>query len=102
MSIGWDAEITGNLRKELLKWFQNLKILEETNMPGWINVTTENLKHCTIYTFCDVSKEVYAAVVFLRFEEEDSVKLSLLSAKSMIAPLRNDTIPPMKLLTALI
>ncbi|GBM64743.1 hypothetical protein AVEN_231363-1 [Araneus ventricosus] len=80
MSIGRDIEITGNLRKEFLQWFQDLKILEEIHISRWINVTAENLKHCTctIHTFCDASKETYAAVVFLRLEEEGSVKLPFL------------------------
>ncbi|GBO35440.1 hypothetical protein AVEN_98825-1, partial [Araneus ventricosus] len=102
MPIGWDTEITGNLKKEFLQWFQDLKILEEIHISRWINVTAENLKHCTIHTFCDASKEAYAAVVFLRLEEEGSVKLSLLAAKSRIAPLRGGTIPRMELLAALV
>ncbi|GBM02997.1 hypothetical protein AVEN_14512-1 [Araneus ventricosus] len=96
----WDTEITGNLRKEFLQWFQDLKILEEIHISRWINATAENLKHSTIHTFCDANKEPYAAVVFLRLEEED-VKLSLLAAKSRIDPLRGGTIPRMELLATL-
>ncbi|GBN27316.1 hypothetical protein AVEN_190517-1 [Araneus ventricosus] len=102
MSIGWDTEIIGNLRKEFLQWFQDLKILEEIHISRWINVTAENLKHCTIHIFCDASKEAYAAVVFLRLEEEGSVKLSLLASKSRIAPLRGGAIPRMELLVSLV
>ncbi|GBN99085.1 hypothetical protein AVEN_192164-1 [Araneus ventricosus] len=32
MSIGWDTKITGDLRKEFLQWFQDLKILEEIHI----------------------------------------------------------------------
>ncbi|GBL76206.1 hypothetical protein AVEN_234478-1 [Araneus ventricosus] len=102
ISIGWDPEITGNLRKDFLQWFRDLKILEEIHISRWINVTAENLKHYTIHTFCDATKEAHAAVVFLRLENEGSVKLSLLAAKSRIAPLRGGTIPRMELLAALV
>ncbi|GBN16631.1 hypothetical protein AVEN_15888-1 [Araneus ventricosus] len=88
MSIGWDNGIMGNLRKEFIQWFQDLKIHEEIHISRGINVTAENLKHCAIHAFCDASKEAYAAVVFLRIEEEVSVKLSLLAAKSRVAPLK--------------
>ncbi|GBM20229.1 hypothetical protein AVEN_216650-1 [Araneus ventricosus] len=98
MSIGRDTEITGNLRKEFSQWFQDLKILEEIHISIWINVTAENLKLCTIHAFCDARKEAYA----LRLEEEGSVKLSLLAAKSRIAPLRGGTMPHMELLAALV
>ncbi|GBN40527.1 hypothetical protein AVEN_120918-1 [Araneus ventricosus] len=58
MPIGWDTEITGNHRKEFLQWFQDLKILEEIHISRWINVTAENLKHCTIHTFVAQAKKL--------------------------------------------
>ncbi|GBN33179.1 hypothetical protein AVEN_98701-1 [Araneus ventricosus] len=102
MSIRWDTEITDNLKKEFLKWLLELKILEEIHFSRWINVTSENLKHCTIHTFCDASKEAYAAAVYLILQEEEGyVKMSLLAAKSGIAPLRCGTVPRMELLSTL-
>ncbi|GBM26520.1 hypothetical protein AVEN_245249-1 [Araneus ventricosus] len=100
MSIVWDMEISGNTRKEFLQWFQDLKIIEEINISGRINATSENLKHRTIHTFCDARLDSNVAVEFLRLEEEGSVKLSLFAAKSRIAPLRAGKIPRMELLVA--
>ncbi|GBM45477.1 hypothetical protein AVEN_210214-1 [Araneus ventricosus] len=70
--------------------------------PKWINVAAENLKHCTIHTFCDASEEAYGPVAFLRLKEESSVKLSLFAVKSRISPLRGGTIPRMELLAGLV
>ncbi|GFU13733.1 uncharacterized protein NPIL_161141, partial [Nephila pilipes] len=97
-----DTEITGDLRKEFLQWIQDLKILEDIHISRWINVTLENLKQCTINTFCDASKEPYAAVLFLILEEECSVNLSLLAAKFRKAPLRGGAIARMELLATLV
>ncbi|GFV44454.1 integrase catalytic domain-containing protein [Trichonephila clavipes] len=72
------------------------------SITKWINVTAENLKHCTIHIFCYVIKEVYAAVVFLKLDEKDSVKPSVLAAKSIIAQLRGGKIPRRELLATLI
>ncbi|GFT88922.1 integrase catalytic domain-containing protein [Nephila pilipes] len=102
MSIGWLTEITGDLRMEFLQWIQGLKILVDIHISRWINVTAQNLKCCTIHTFCDTNKEAYAAVIFLRLEEEGSVKLSLLAVKSRIAPLKDSIIPRLELLATLV
>ena len=60
------------------------------------------MKNCTLHKFCDASKDAYAAVVFLRMEITNQVKLFLLAAKSRIGPLKCATIPRMELLAALI
>ena len=102
MGVDWDEEIREDLKKEFLQWFTDLKTLEEIDIPRWIQVTSENQKNCSLHTFCDASKEAYAAVVFLRIEEKDDVKISLLSAKSRITPLKGGTIPRLELTAALV
>ncbi|GBN63846.1 hypothetical protein AVEN_189515-1 [Araneus ventricosus] len=81
-------------------WFKPLSSVQE--QERLINATEENLQKCTLHTFCDASKEAFAAVVFLRLEEDGSVKLSLLATKSRISPLRGSTVPRMELLAALV
>lgn len=102
IGLTWDEEITGDLKNEFIGWFRELNILEEIEIPRYIQVTPDNLKKCTLHTFCDASNQAYAAVVFLRIEKADQVKLFLLAAKSRISPLKCPTIPRMELLAALI
>ncbi|GFV44450.1 uncharacterized protein TNCV_4737041 [Trichonephila clavipes] len=99
MSIGCDAEVTEILREKFLQLFQNLKILEGTQVDKCNSRKFEAL-HNSNFLWC--IKEAYAAVVFLRLEEEDSVKPSVLAAKSIIAQLRGGTIPRRELLATLI
>ena len=57
-----------------------LNILEEIEISRYIQITPDNLKNCTLHTFCDASKHAYAAIVFLRIEIADEVKLFFLAA----------------------
>ena len=102
MGITWDEEVTSDLKEEFIEWFSELNILGETEIPRYIQITSDNLKNCILHTFCDASKYAYAAILFLRIEIADQVKSFLLAAKSRIGPLKCATIPRMELLAALI
>ena len=56
-----------------------------------------------IHAFSDASKRAYAAVVYLRSEYEDGhVEVKLLSSKTRVAPIKQQTIPRLELLGATI
>ena len=56
-----------------------------------------------IHTFGDASKKAYTAAVYLRSEYEDGrVEVRLLSSKMRVAPIKQQTIPRLELLGALI
>ncbi|GBN07733.1 hypothetical protein AVEN_251411-1 [Araneus ventricosus] len=92
MGISWDQEITDELRKEFLQWFQELRILKDIQIPRCIQTSSKDLSSCTIHTFVDGRKDDYAAVTFSIFEKGDRIELFLLAAKSRVAPLRGVTI----------
>ncbi|GBO36107.1 hypothetical protein AVEN_101678-1 [Araneus ventricosus] len=73
---GWETPVLG------MKWNRQLDSLR------WINVKQKNLKHCTIHTFVTQAKRLMLLCGILRLEEEGSKTVSLLAAKSRIAPKR--------------
>ena len=100
VGITWDEEVTSDLKENFIEMSHELSILEEIEIPRYIQITSNNLKNCTLHTFCDSIK--HAAIVFLRIEKTDQVKLFHLAAKSRISLLKCETILRMELLTALI
>ncbi|XP_055936883.1 uncharacterized protein LOC129966480 [Argiope bruennichi] len=102
LGTSWDEEVTGELRKEFLQWFQELKHLSDIQIPRCVQASSKDISNCTIHTFVDGSKDAYAAVTFLRIENNGRIELFLLAAKSRVAPLRGTTIPRMELLAAVI
>ena len=52
--------------------------------------------------FCDASVNAYAAVVYLKIETADETYLKFVTSKTRVAPLVEQTIPRLELLSALI
>ncbi|OXA43068.1 Pro-Pol polyprotein [Folsomia candida] len=92
----WDEELSVNLKKEFLAWWNQASDLEQIHIPRYaIRSTHDNLQ---LHTFCDASQNAYAAAVFIRVETEDEVFIQLLHAKSRVAPINKVTIPRLELL----
>ncbi|XP_033225950.1 uncharacterized protein LOC117178634 [Belonocnema kinseyi] len=78
-------------------WAQNL---------SWDEVVKSD--RVSLHTFCDASKDAYAAVVFLSVESESGVRVNLVQGKSRVAPARKGnsdarvSIPRLELLAATI
>ncbi|XP_055932046.1 uncharacterized protein LOC129962326 [Argiope bruennichi] len=102
LGTSWDEEITGELRKEFLQWFQELKHLFDIHIPRCVQASSKDISNCTIHTFVDGSKDAYAAITFLRIENNGRIELFILAAKSGVAPLRGTTVPRMEFLAAVI
>ncbi|KAF2888647.1 hypothetical protein ILUMI_17526, partial [Ignelater luminosus] len=71
-------------------------------IPRWISLGSKGVEELSLYTFCDTSKDAYAAVVFCRVLRNGRVSVHLLAAKSRVAPLRKLTIPRLELMGATI
>ncbi|OXA36644.1 uncharacterized protein LOC110862921 [Folsomia candida] len=92
----WDEELSVNLKKEFLAWWNQASDLEQIHIPRYaIRSTHDNLQ---LHTFCDASQNAYAAAVFIRVETEDEVFIQLLQAKSRVAPINKVTTPRLELL----
>lgn len=97
----WDEELDGEL---LLKWssycagFVELKHLR---IPRWVRTSSEHLG-LELHGFADASHRAYAAVVYLHVLLEDEVKISLIIAKSKVAPVRTVSVPRLELNAAVL
>ena len=69
---------------------------EMLRMPRWC--LTASSKSLRIVGFCDASLKAYAAVVYVLSDES----CMLLASKTRVAPLKNQTIPRLELLGALL
>lgn len=83
--ITFDEEIPNELKFGYIKWFQELNISEEIQIPAYIHLNPVNLKDCVHLTFCDVSQYAYADDIFLRVARVDQVPF-FFAAKFRIGP----------------
>ena len=99
--VGWDETLSG---PSLERWNQLCVMLQGTKI-----ITIPRCVHHAISPntmrlvgFCDASAKAYAAVVYLRLEDDDTVDVQFLAAKTRVTPVLGVTIPRLELLSALL
>ena len=93
--LDWDSEIPDRIMIIWKSFLVELESLNEVRVPRY--VLNESVEHVELHGFSDSSKEVYCAVVYLRVLYKNSVKVSLLSSKTKVAPMKELTIPRLEL-----
>ncbi|VEN57358.1 unnamed protein product [Callosobruchus maculatus] len=99
LKLGWDDQLPPHLSKEWHAYTSELHLL--SNFKHERKVTARQYSYHQILGFCDASTLGYAAVIYLRSSNgRGDVKVSLLIAKSKVAPLKTISIPRLELLAA--
>ncbi|XP_046807521.1 uncharacterized protein LOC124420038 [Lucilia cuprina] len=92
---GWDEVLSP---QSLAQWkiFQsNYSYIKDIHIPRWINfVPNSNIQ---FHGFCDASEKAYAAVLYIRISNNDTVFTHLISSKTKVAPLKTISIPRLEL-----
>ncbi|UYV76242.1 hypothetical protein LAZ67_13003148 [Cordylochernes scorpioides] len=100
LKLGWDQPLPTDIQQEFKKWSEELDHVKKLEFPRYARVTcSENLE---LHVFGDASKRAYATVAFLRSVQDGIVHISLLAAKTRVAPLKSITIPRLELLACLL
>lgn len=95
LKTGWDDIVPSHVHDTWYKWRTELPLLEQKHIPGYYQVFSIG--------FSDASEEAYAGVVYIRGEDSSgNVYVSLVAAKSKVAPIRRITIPRLELCGALL
>lgn len=86
-------------------WLKLRKLLfecDQLQIERWVGMTRNSITHST-HGFSDASKKAFAAVVYLRTILSDgTIRITILAAKSKIAPLQKITLPRLELCGALL
>lgn len=95
LGSGWDDELPEHIHSQWTKIKSELPTLRELRIPRWI--FTQKSASIEIHGFCDASELAYAAVIYVKATCIDQVNISLLSAKTKVAPIKKMTIPRLEL-----
>lgn len=94
--IDWDEKIKNNMQKQGNKIKEQMHCINDLQIPRWIH-TKQQQEGIELHGFCDASIAAYAAVIYIRFmNENNEPQITLLAAKTRIAP-KNKTQAPMTL-----
>lgn len=102
--IGWDDVIPEHLHEKWEQWLEILPAVQNIRIPRCYRLTTQLSAQTNIqlHTFVDASLSGYAAVVYLRFEQGNTVECAIVGAKTRVAPLKFVSIPRLELQAAVI
>jgi hypothetical protein len=98
---GWDDLIQSDILNQWLRWMNELHNLELLSVPRSFT-QSPNFKGIELHVFSDASEIGFGAVIYVRVEYNDSVNVSLVMAKSRVAPLRPLSIPRLELQGAIV
>ncbi|XP_029170129.1 uncharacterized protein LOC114939860 [Nylanderia fulva] len=98
----WDDDIPGEHFDHWATYHHQLPHLETLSIPRWTTHGSHTL-HSALHGFSNASTMAFAAVVYLRVVNVDgSINISLLIAKSKVAPLKTISVPRLELSAALL
>ncbi|KAJ0169346.1 hypothetical protein K1T71_015230 [Dendrolimus kikuchii] len=101
--VGWDVEVDPETRIEWLNIRNSYENLRNIKLERWMFTTRENLKYVTIHGYCDASDRAYGAVAYLRVRNDDGkYKVSLIAAKTRVAPVKSLSLPRLELCGAVL
>ena len=101
--MGWDEQLAGHHLQNWESLVQMLREVKTVRILRCVYSAAAELSHSVrLIGFCDASSKAYAAVVYLRLEDELSVDVKFLGVKTRAAPVGGTTIPQLELLSSLL
>ncbi|XP_062538632.1 uncharacterized protein LOC134206902 [Armigeres subalbatus] len=102
-SVDWDEQIHDSHYEKWLTWLRVLPKVSDIKIPRcYRTATSTGGSRIQMHTFVDASENGFAAVIYLRFQEEKTVECALAGAKCRVAPLKFLSIPRSELQAAVI
>lgn len=102
--VGWDEQLPADIIPQWKKWVNLFGTLETIRVPrcyfpGYSPNTYESLE---LHVFVDASSAAYAAAAYFRVDDGGTIRCSLVSAKTKVAPIKLLSIPRLELQAAVI
>ncbi|XP_058803620.1 uncharacterized protein LOC131671301 [Phymastichus coffea] len=101
--VAWDAKIRDEKFQTWKAWLQNGLEMTKCEISRCFIPMGVDYARTELHVFCDASLQAYAAVAYLRTTSPDGkVYLSLVMAKTRVAPVKSTTIPRLELQAAVL
>ena len=97
---GWDKPLESKMIEQVTNIFHDMKNCEKITFPRCYS-RVNKVRGIELHMFSDASELAFGAVIYMRVSCDDGIYISLVAAKSRIAPLKKQSIPRLELLAAL-
>ncbi|XP_071043382.1 uncharacterized protein [Parasteatoda tepidariorum] len=97
--LQWDETISPNISQEWTKLAEDMMLVKDIKIPRLLSRN----KQFQLFGFSDASEKAYAAVIYCRSVLDDKqISVQLVVSKTRVAPLKNESLPRVKLSGALL
>ncbi|XP_014217295.1 uncharacterized protein LOC106645853 [Copidosoma floridanum] len=101
--IGWDEPLRDEEDEAWREWLDTVKKLNSLRVSRCITPKGRDIKEAQIHVFCDASTRAFAACAYLRCETTGGcISVTLLMAKSRVAPDKPHSVPRLELQAAVL
>lgn len=98
---GWDAQLPPSMKERWIAYHSQLPLLNELKIQR--HVLCSHPTSIQLHLFSDASLQAYGACAYVRSTNaENEIRVALLTTKSKVAPLKQQSIPRLELCGALI
>ncbi|XP_012230246.2 uncharacterized protein [Linepithema humile] len=95
-SCDWDDQLPADLSERWEAYRDSLQSLAKIRIPRWTGLSKQ-VSHIELHGFSDASLKAISAVVYMRITYPKEVKVTLIAAKSKVAPIKTLSIPRLEL-----
>ncbi|XP_050340495.1 uncharacterized protein LOC126766847 [Bactrocera neohumeralis] len=96
----WDEVVSPTTLDRWHTFMDNHRYINNIKIPRWVHFSPTD--DVSIHGFCDASEKAYAATVYLRVRTSNEVFVSLLLAKTRVAPVKTISLPRLELCGAVL
>jgi hypothetical protein len=95
--LDWDSPIPPDMQERWNEYCSGLSELNNVRIPRWTRMHRDNVG-IELHGFADASTRAYAAVVYFRvLHSLSNVPISIIAAKTKVAPLKTISVPRLEL-----
>ncbi|XP_036340648.1 uncharacterized protein LOC118750014 [Rhagoletis pomonella] len=100
--LDWDEEIDAAMESKWCQWKIALSAMAKLEIPRCYSFHLDVAEDVQLHTFADAGEFGYAAVCYLRVKSGSRIDVSIVAAKSKVAPLNPVSIPRLELQAAVL
>ena len=102
-NLEWDEPVPGEIEQTWKRWHEELPDLREHVIARPYFPKQVEIISMELHGFCDASEVAYSSVVYLRaIDSEGDVHISLVMAKTKVAPIKRLSIPRLELCSGVV
>ena len=91
--VDWDEELTGESKAHWIGWISDLKEAKKIQVPRCVYGANLSRMNCSFHGFAVASRKAYCTMIYFVYEFSGAITATLLTSKTRVSPLKQQTIP---------